>query len=161
MIDTPPAITVQPLDQQVQLGGSAPFTVSVSGTVPFQFQWQFNLTNILDATNATYTIPAVADTDAGFYSVIVTNMAGGVTSSNALLTVIIPPTVSLQFLDGSPVLNLSGMLSNNFVVQYNTDLTTTNWVDLISISNLSSSPYQFVDPDGIDQPVRFYRVIMR
>jgi hypothetical protein len=157
----PPTITAQPLDQRILLGGSAPFTVSVSGTPPFQFQWQFNLTNILNATNGTDMIPAVATTDTGYYSVVVTNLAGSVTSSNALLTVIIPPTVSLQFLNGSPVLNLSGMLSNNFVVQYNTDLTSTNWMDLLSISNLSSSPYQFIDPDGIDQPVRFYRVIMQ
>jgi hypothetical protein len=157
----PPVITTQPTNLQTWLESSAFFTVSVSGTPPFQFQWQLNLTNILNATNAIYTIPAAAVTDGGIYSVLVTNLAGSVTSSNVLLTVNVPPAVSLQFSNGSPVLNLNGMLSSNFVVQYNTDLTTTNWVDLTSISNLTTSPYQFIDSDGMNQQTRFYRVIMR
>jgi len=145
----------------VIVGGPAAFSVTADGTAPLSCQWQLNLTNILNATNAIHAIPAAAVTDGGIYSVVVTNVTGSVTSSNALLTVNVPPAVSLQFLNGSPALNVSGMLNSNFVVQYNTDLTTTNWVDLTSISNLTSSPYQFVDPDGLNQQARFYRVIMR
>ena len=53
------------------------------------------------------------------------------------------------------------MLSNNFVVQYNTDLTTTNWITLQAFSNLLVSPYLFLDPAGSGQPARFYRVWMQ
>ena len=125
------------------------------------YQWRFNGTNLLNATNATYAIQAVGATNTGNYSVVVTNLAGSVTSSNALLTVIVPPTLALQFLAGYPVLNLDGMLSNNFVVQYSTNLADTNWINLLSLTNLPSSPYLFLDPAGVGQPARFYRAFMQ
>ena len=60
-----------------------------------------------------------------------------------------------------PLLNLNGMLSNNFTVQYSTDLTGTNWITLQTFSNLLTTPYLFLDPAGIGQPARFYRALMQ
>lgn len=40
-----PIITQEPSDQVVTNGGTAVFTVGVSGTGPFTYQWQFNGTN--------------------------------------------------------------------------------------------------------------------
>jgi uncharacterized repeat protein (TIGR03803 family) len=156
-----PSITTQPTNQSVLQGNTASFCVSANGSAPLQYQWQFNSTNILGATNAAYAIPAVVASNTGNYSVTVTNSAGGVISSNAMLTVIVPPVVSFQFLSGYPLLNLNGMLSSNFVVQYSTNLACTNWINLRSISNLSGNPYQFLDPAGSGQPARFYRAIMQ
>jgi|GEM_PF-835873 len=157
----PPGITAQPQDQRVVLGSSASFSVSVSNAPPLRYQWQFNSTNILKATNAVFSIQAVALTNNGNYSVVVTNLAGSVVSSNALLTALVPPSLTLQFAAGYPQLNLNGMLSNNFVVQYSTDLTSTNWITLTSLSNLLTSPYSFLDAAGIVPPARFYRVLMQ
>jgi uncharacterized repeat protein (TIGR03803 family) len=157
----PPVITAQPLGQRIMLGSSVSFNVSVSGTPPFHYQWRFNGTNLLNATNAAYAFQAVGATNTGNYSVVVTNLAGSVTSSNALLTVIVPPTLALQLLPGYPLLNLEGMLSSNFVVQYSTNLAATNWVNLLSLSNLSATPYQFLDPAGVVSPARFYRAFMK
>ncbi len=157
----PPIIGIQPTNQRVMIGGSVSFIVSVGGTAPFVYHWRFNGTNILGATNIAYTIPAVVATNTGNYSVVITNSAGSVTSSNAFLTVVIPPTMSLKLLAGYPVLNLNGMLSNSFVVQYSADLTGTNWITLLSLSNLLISPYQFLDPAGVVPPARFYRVLMQ
>ena len=157
----PPVITGQPVSQQPLLGSGISFTVALSGTSPFQYQWRFNGTNILAGTNATYTITAVAVTNNGSYSVTVTNSAGGVISSNAVLEVIVPPTVALQILAGYPFLGLNGMLSSNFNVQYITNLTATNWLNLLSITNLSVTPYQFLDPAGNIPPARFYRAVMQ
>ena len=157
----PPSIGLQPSSQSVMLGSSASFSVSVSGTPPFHYQWQFNGINLLNATNAVYSIRAVGATNTGNYSVVVTNSAGSVTSSDALLTVIVPPTLALEFLAGYPLLNLSGMLSSNFVVQYSTNLAGTNWMNLLSLSNLPASPYLFLDPAGEAGPARFYRAFMR
>ena len=92
---------------------------------------------------------------------VVTNSAGSVTSSNALLTVIVPPTLALQLWAGYPLLNLYGMLSSNFVVQYSTNLAGTNWMNLLSLTNLPASPYLFLDPAGDGEPARFYRAFMR
>ena len=98
---------------------------------------------------------------AGNYSVEVFNDYGSLVSSNALLTVIVPPTLVLEFLAGYPLLNLDGMLSSNFVVQYSTNLAGTNWMSLLSLTNLPSSPYQFLDSGGVGQPARFYRAFMQ
>ncbi len=157
----PPSITVQPIGQRVLLGGSAPFSVSVSGTAPFGYHWRFNGGSILNATNAAYVIEAVGATNTGNYSVVVTNSAGSVTSSNAFLTVIVPPTLALQLWAGYPLLDLNGMLSSNFVVQYSTNLAGTNWMNLLSLTNLPASPYLFLDPAGDGEPARFYRAFMR
>ncbi len=157
----PPAITAQPSSQRLLLGSGVSFNVTVSGTAPFRYQWRFNNANILNATNAAYAIQAVVATNTGNYSVVVTNSAGSVTSSNALLTVIVPPTLALQFSAGYPLLKLYGMLNSNFVVQYNASLADTNWIKLLSLTNLSASPYQFLDPAGGDQPARFYRAFMQ
>jgi hypothetical protein len=58
------------------------------------------------------------------------------------------------------VLNLDGMLSSNFVVQYSTNLANTNWMNLLSLTNLPFSPYLFLDPAGDTEPARFYRAFM-
>ena len=161
VIAFPPSITSQPIGQSVLQGKSASFTVSATGSAPLRYQWQFNRTNILGATNTSYAIPAIAASNTGNYSVTVTNMAGGVASSNALLWVIVPPSVSLRFLVGYPLLNLNGMASSNFTVQYSTNLVGTNWMNLRSISNLQTIPYQFLDPAGLGQATRFYRALMQ
>ena len=74
---------------------------------------------------------------------------------------LVPPTIALQFLAGYPQLKLNGMLSNNFVVQYSTNLAGTNWINMISLSNLLTNPYSFLDPAGVVPPARFYRAVMQ
>jgi hypothetical protein len=112
-------------------------------------------------TNVSYTLTDVGTNQAGNYSVLIINSDGSVTSANAVLTVLVPPTLGLQLWAGYPLLNLNGMLSNNFAVQHNTNLSNTNWITLLSLSNFVSSPFLFLDPAGIGQPARFYRAIMR
>jgi uncharacterized repeat protein (TIGR03803 family) len=157
----PPSIELQPSSQRVMIGSSVSFNVSVIGTPPFRYQWQFNGTNLVNATNGTYAIQAVGASNTGDYCVVVTNLAGSAVSSNAFLTVVVPPTLALQLWAGYPLLNLNGMLSSNFVVQYGTNLTGTNWISLLSLTNLSASPYPFLDPAGVGQPKRFYRAFMQ
>ena len=43
---TPPVITTQSASQTVPSGGNALFSVTVSGTGPFTYQWRFNGTNL-------------------------------------------------------------------------------------------------------------------
>jgi FG-GAP-like repeat/Immunoglobulin domain/IPT/TIG domain len=82
-----PVITTQPTNQTVAVGTPASFSVSASGTTPFLYQWSFNTTILTRATNATLTLNNVQLTNAGLYSVTVSNLYGGVISSNATLTV--------------------------------------------------------------------------
>src|ERR1035437_2783519 len=45
---SPPNITAQPISQTVLAGSNASFSVSVGGTGPFIYQWQFNGTNLVN-----------------------------------------------------------------------------------------------------------------
>jgi hypothetical protein len=131
------------------------------------YQWQKNGTNLVNSgnvsgtTNTILTITNVSNADAAIYNVVVSHAYGSVTSSNAVLKLIVPPTLAVQILAGYPLLGLNGMLSSNFTVQYLGDLTTTNWLNLLSISNLSVTPYQFLDPARSGEPARFYRAVMQ
>lgn len=103
------AITTQPQNKTVLDGQSASFTVGAAGDVPIAYQWQKEGTDIFAATSSTYSIVAAQASDAGGYSVVVTNATGAVTSSVATLVVI--PTVPLPFaLNNSSVVwtNIAG-----------------------------------------------------
>jgi len=94
-----PTITTQPASSTVTVGSTASFTVAATGTPGPTYQWRKGATAITGATAATLTLTNVQSTDAGTYSVVVTNSAGSVTSANATLTVnpaIAAPTITTQ-----------------------------------------------------------------
>ena len=94
---SPPMIEVPPASQTNIVGTRATFGVTAAGTLPLSYQWFFNQTNaLLGATNTSLTLPDVQPSDAGGYSVVVTNSAGSVTSTVATLTVLVPPTIVVQ-----------------------------------------------------------------
>lgn len=98
---TPPSITNQPQSLTVTQNNNATFTVLAGGTEPLSYQWRFNNTNLAGATTSSYTRNNAQTNDAGNYSVVITNAAGSLTSSNAALTVLVPPTISAQPLSQS------------------------------------------------------------
>ena len=82
-----PVITAQPATQTVVAGSSVTFTVGVSGSYPLHYQWQFNGADIAGATGPALLLSSVQSTNAGAYSVTVTNAAGTASSDAASLTV--------------------------------------------------------------------------
>ena len=93
----PPSITGQPQSQSVAAGGSATFAVTATSSAPLAYQWRFNGTNLNSATNATLLLSNVQAPNAGNYFVVVSNVAGAVTSAVATLTVVtpgLPPAIS-------------------------------------------------------------------
>ena len=82
-----PVITSQPASQAVNKGGTVTFTVVATGTPAPTYQWRKNGTAIKGATNASYVVSNLASSNAGTYSVVVTNSQGSVTSTGAVLTV--------------------------------------------------------------------------
>jgi len=92
----PPVITVQPLSQTVPLLGIVTFSVGASSGTTMSYQWSFNGTALSGATASGYTIATVQATNAGTYTVKVSNSGGSVTSSGATLTVVVPPTITTQ-----------------------------------------------------------------
>ncbi|HZZ20386.1 MAG TPA: immunoglobulin domain-containing protein [Opitutaceae bacterium] len=87
-----PQIQTQPASQSVTTGGSATFSVSAVGSTALSYQWNFNNNAISGATGSSYTVSGAQASDAGSYSVTVTDNAGSTTSSSATLGVFAPGT---------------------------------------------------------------------
>jgi hypothetical protein len=79
-------ITSQPVNVTTLQGTRATFTVTAS--VAIGYQWQKNGVNIPLATSSTLILSNVQQADATNYKVIVSNLAGDVTSDTATLTVL-------------------------------------------------------------------------
>ena len=88
----PSNATVTPTPQSVLVGvASVSFSVTVgAGTPPYTYQWVKDGVNMPGKTTQTLTIAPVASTDAGSYTVVVTNAAGSTMSSAGVLTVTVP-----------------------------------------------------------------------
>ncbi len=101
-----PVITTQPLTSTVPEGGSVTLTVvaGVTDGGTLTYQWRKNGVDIGSAVASTLTISPVAPSDAGSYTVVVTNTKSGatasVTSSTATLTV---ATAERPTIDSGPV----------------------------------------------------------
>ncbi len=101
---TAPTITTQPISQTVTAGSSATFSVSANGTAPFIYQWRKDGQNIATGTGSSLALPSVTSSDAGTYTVLVSNSIGSVLSQGATLTVntpVLPPSISSQPVGGS------------------------------------------------------------
>ncbi len=105
------AICAYPAQQTAIVGQTVTISYTADGTPPLVPKWQKNSQDIPGATNQTLVFSPVQLTDAGTYSVIISNSAGSTTSDNAILTVIaanVIPTFTIQpanqtVLAGSPV----------------------------------------------------------
>jgi len=92
---SPPTIARQPQDQTVTIGQTATFTVTGAGTVPLSYQWQKNGVALPGATALSFTTPPTTLADNGTkFRVVVSNVAGSVTSREAILMVNQPPLAS-------------------------------------------------------------------
>ncbi|MGA2221041.1 MAG: pectinesterase family protein [Verrucomicrobiia bacterium] len=89
-----PNILTNPVSMTVTAGTTATFSVSATGIPDPTYQWMLNGANIASATSTTLVISNAQDANAGAYSVIVSNAAGTMTSSNATLTVVDVPPVA-------------------------------------------------------------------
>ena len=89
---TPPSIVTPPTSASVQTSNSHTLNVVAGGAGPFTYAWSFrpagssSATPIDAATGPSYTIGSVQTSDAGTYSVAVSN-ANGTTTSSATLQV--------------------------------------------------------------------------
>jgi hypothetical protein len=118
----PPSISTQPTNQSVATGGNASFQATATGTSPLAYQWWFNQTNAVGGDTNVLTISNAQVNQAGNYTVVITNVAGAITSIVAGLTVGIPPAVtqnpvSLVIAQGQDA-NFAVVVSGDAPVQY-------------------------------------------
>lgn len=93
LVTARPAILSQPTNQQAWPDSVASFSVSAVGALPLNYQWRYGEAAISGATNPFLQLLNVQFTNAGRYSVVITNAYGSVTSTPAYLDVYPPTTV--------------------------------------------------------------------
>jgi alpha-tubulin suppressor-like RCC1 family protein len=91
-VNVAPVIVAQPASALVTTGAPVSFTVVATGSPNPVYQWRKGGVPILGANNPTYNLASTTAADAGSFDVVVTNVAGSVTSAAALLTVTPAPT---------------------------------------------------------------------
>jgi hypothetical protein len=152
-----PLFTTNPIAQTVKLGTNVLFTARATGLPAPNYQWQFNGTNILGATNAAYALAFVATTNAGNYAVIATNLAGSVISSNALLAIVAPGAAQFQSISVTGAMaeiSFTGDAYWTYTIESSTNLMTWNTLtNLVSTNGL----FEFDMGPVTDIPQQFFR----
>lgn len=156
LVNLPPVLGVSPQSQAVFRGADVVFHAAADGTAPLHYQWWFNSVPLVGADDDTLTLLNVQTNEAGTYTVVVTNLAGGATAS-ALLTVNLSEPGQLLLLDvdseaGARLL-ISGEAGASYQLQASDDLS--NWFSLGTHLTTNGSA-EIVDPET-NQPRRFYR----
>ena len=156
-----PIISADPQGQTVTIGNSATFTVAAGGSTPLSYQWYYNTNSgIPNATNTFLMLINVQATNAGTYSVIVTNTAGSAASSNAILTVSLgasaqPQLSNFFYNNGVFSFTVSGDSGPDYVVQASTNLT--DWTSIFT-NHSPIPPFVWADLVASNFSQRFYRI---
>jgi hypothetical protein len=92
----PPVIAAPPANQVAVADTTVTFSGTATGSAPFTYQWQFDGANIPGATNTFLTVVNAQPSNSGAYAFVASNPFGLAVSSNATLTVELPPIITTQ-----------------------------------------------------------------
>jgi hypothetical protein len=162
-----PSIVIQPASKGVLGGTNVTLSVLATGTPPLAYQWLKFGSNFSGATFNSLTFNNVTRSNSGFYSVVITNIAGSITSSNAQLRVFVPQRFSTPVLQANGAIlffsrdadggSLSPADLPNFTAQASSNLF--DWITLPSALSITNGGLLLQDPDQPSFPFRFYRIV--
>ncbi len=134
------------------------WTVGASGVPAPSYQWRWNGTNIVGATNAMLTLNNFQPMQTGSYGVVVSNFAGTVASVDAIVTVI--GEHALRFTNwgrtsaGLFRLQMLCAPGSQCIIQASTNLV--NWLPIFT-NMVQRESFEFVDLAATNYLWRFYR----
>jgi uncharacterized repeat protein (TIGR03803 family) len=159
-----PQITSPATNQSITVGQNASFSVTATGSTPLHYQWFFDGSKMAGATKTSVAITDAALTNAGFYSVLVTNAYGTASNLVGTLSVTTAPLsfatngAAIQYTNGMVVLQITGLTGTGTAeVQVSSNLT--QWVT-ISTNSAASGTIQVIDTGATNTPQGFYRVVV-
>jgi hypothetical protein len=156
----PPTIVTHPISRVVSNGVNISFTVAATGSTPLTYQWKRFGTNLPGSTSTTLLLTNVQRRHAGVYAVQVTNPYDTALSSNATLTVLVPP---IQIVGGTSGFTAPGQFTLSFlgdaggIFAVETSTNLVDWTQTGTVTNLTGTA-QFNDPTAGDSPQRYYRL---
>jgi hypothetical protein len=147
-----PMILMPAQTQTAEAGATVQITLNAAGDPPLAYQWYLNGTNVLSCTTSNLVMTNILFSEAGTYTVVVSNLLGAVTSAPVVLDVI--AAVERRPVPGVNLMGEAGSLLN---VDYANALSPTpNWLLLDIVSLASTSQYYF-DLTTPLPPQQFYR----
>jgi hypothetical protein len=156
----PPSILTQPQSQTNQTGALTLLSVSVYGSMPLTYTWQYNGTNLPGNTSGS----SLVTSSAGSYQVIVSNVAGQITSAVATLTLTNSSTQGqagvfqgiAMLPNGAMHFSLSGTTDATYTLYVSTNLV--NWAPLRTFS-MTNGAVELTDLTATNLPAQFYRLV--
>jgi hypothetical protein len=140
-------------------GKDTPLSIGVWGSGILNYQWYRDGIPVIGATNATLMLAGIQFSNAGSYSVIVSNALGAIT--NAPFQVIVnPANVSLGLFPG---VKIDGTVGYTYIIQSASNLGDTNaWQTITNIT--LTQPSEIWNDNSTDttlpnNPRKFYRVL--
>lgn len=135
-----PVITTQPTDKTIAVGSNWVVTVACANKFG-TYTWYYNGTNVLTgSTTNTLTVLCDSTNKSGAYSLVLSNFAGVLTSSNAILTVLEKPAITAQPQDTTVVTTSNATLS---VTATGVGLNYAWKLGTATVKSSSSSSYTF------------------
>lgn len=123
----PPVVTSQPQPLTASSQTAIALSVVASGTPPLAYQWWKNTSRIRQQTNASLFFSQPQGSDSATYFVVVTNVAGSVTSAPVSLKVLGGPVTSLNSAAGTLVSAFPGKRGYQYTVDCSTNLSPGSW----------------------------------
>ena len=147
----PLRIVRQPAAYTASVSGTATFEALAQGTEPITYQWRFNGTNIVGATNSTLVLIDLTLSAAGEYDAVITNPAGSVTTDKA--------TISVHFAEVLRYagVTLRGSVGDKFHLEYRNVLESPETWHSVTNVTLGGPVSIWIDYDSVTHTNRFYR----
>ena len=116
-----PVITTDPQSRTNVVGSTLTLSVEAAGVSPLSYQWKKASLTVAGATNTALVFTNFQSSQAGNYTVVITNMEGAVTSAVAFVRVLVPPAITTQP-TSFPTLSLGVSVSNRVAASGTTPL---------------------------------------
>ena len=150
----PPIILNHPISRTIGIGSSIELQVMAAGFPPISYRWFFGSTAIVGATNSVLFLFDLQSSQAGQYSIVVSNAAGA--TSNVTATLNILPTLGVFMV---PTISITGTVGQAYNLQYvNSFGSITSWTSVATIT-LTNSQELYFDVSAVGSPARFYRLV--
>lgn len=148
-----PTILAPPQAQTAELGSAVGLAVKANGAPPPAYQWFFNGTSALSgSTNSFLDLTNVQASEAGAYTVVVSNLFGAITSNPAMFS-LIPPVPRRTV----PAIGLACPVGTSVHLGCaDTPCPTASWQELGAVT-LTSTQQRYPDLTDPLPPSRFYR----
>ena len=125
-VSAAPGVLVQPVAQTLAAGETLLLGVRATGG-SLSYQWRRDGANIPDATAAVLRIASVAATDAGAYTVAITNTLGAITSAAATVAVTTAAPITFSAPPAQIALSPSASAAGSFTLVRRSDGTIASW----------------------------------